>query len=986
MDLRHNRPLRIISTIVLAFFFWTSGGGVQIAYAFKGGSGLLVTTGDEKKNRKHEEKLQKTLEEIEGILTDARTDTGTKKDKIKTKKGEIDSLDADIKKRFQETEKKLYDEKLPLEIVERHYKFVRHYEDNLKELKNNIDNIEKAKTKAEVDSAIEMTKAHLEKAKPPKRHVPLDPNKLPHRAAEPAEVTLIEISAKEQEAFPAASTAVQAANLPTPADLSETIEVQFTTEIKAKAQELNYNPVKIYNWVRNNIEFVPTYGSIQGANYCLQTKQCNAFDTASLLIALLRTSGIHARYVSGTIEIPIEKVKNWAGGFTDANAALTLIASGGIPLKGLTSGGKIAAARMEHVWVEAWIDYIPSRGARHKAGKGDTWIRLDASFKQYNYTQGIDIKTAVPFDGQAFIDQIKTTATINEAEGYVTNVNSPFIQQAMQNYQAEVQNYIKRNHPGATVGDALGKKEIIKQEFSYLLGTLPYRTVVKGAVYTSIPDSLRHKIKFNVIKDIYDSELGTPINITKSLPEIAGKKITLSYSPATQADENVINSYLPKPNPDGSPIRPDQLPASLPAYLINLKPELKIDGITIAIGTSVGMGAKETFTMTFSGPNQQTDNIINELTAGSYYAIAINPGRISEAQILNLKTKLEATKARLQASDFTGLTNDDILGDLLYVTALSYYAQLDTMNFIQAKIMGIASTRLVSESIFAFDLSVNYTFGVPRSVSAGGLSMDVDRNVTASKALDGDNNKKVQYLLASGMNSSALEHAVPEQLFSTPENPAQGISAIKALKIANDQGIPIYTISQSNIAVILPQLQVSADVKTNITNAVNAGKVVTVSKTNINFNGWIGVGYIIIDPVTGAGAYMIEAISGGWLILFWVVQILLSLLLRAPIGILVSTLVSIIGSYVIKILSGEDVPILTERQVAGTILNIITQITMAAGIVAVLPLGTIGLFPFTIFVLCMAVIDFIIFFYTKYWNDNFAYFIALKPQNERDLM
>ncbi len=87
------------------------------------------------------------------------------------------------------------------------------------------------------------------------------------------------------------------ASPPTSDDLADTIEVQFTPEITAKAEELENNPVKIYNWVRNNIEFVPTYGSIQGADYCLQTKLCNAFDTASLLIALLRVSGIHARYV-----------------------------------------------------------------------------------------------------------------------------------------------------------------------------------------------------------------------------------------------------------------------------------------------------------------------------------------------------------------------------------------------------------------------------------------------------------------------------------------------------------------------------------------------------------------------------------------------------------------------------------------------------------------------------------------------------------------
>jgi len=184
-----------------------------------------------------------------------------------------------------------------------------------------------------------------------------------------------------------------AATPPSASDLAETIEVKFTPAIQAKVTELGHNPTKIYNWVRNNIEYVPTYGSIQGADMCLQTKQCNDFDTASLLIALLRASGIHARYVYGTVEIPIDKVKNWAGGFTDSMAALNLLASARIPVKGMVEGGAVKYARIEHVWVEAWIDYIPSRGARHRSGQGDTWIPLDASFKQYAYTPGIDIKS-----------------------------------------------------------------------------------------------------------------------------------------------------------------------------------------------------------------------------------------------------------------------------------------------------------------------------------------------------------------------------------------------------------------------------------------------------------------------------------------------------------------------------------------------------------------------------------------------------------------
>ena len=95
---------------------------------------------------------------------------------------------------------------------------------------------------------------------------------------------------------------------PVQADLDPTVDIQLTDAIRAKAAELNHEPLAIYHWVRNHIEFIPSYGSIQGADYTLQHGKGNAFDTASLLIALLRASNIPARYAFGTVQIPADKV------------------------------------------------------------------------------------------------------------------------------------------------------------------------------------------------------------------------------------------------------------------------------------------------------------------------------------------------------------------------------------------------------------------------------------------------------------------------------------------------------------------------------------------------------------------------------------------------------------------------------------------------------------------------------------------------------
>ena len=43
----------------------------------------------------------------------------------------------------------------------------------------------------------------------------------------------------------------------------------------------------------------------------------------------------------------------------------------------------------------------------------------------------------------------------------------------------------------------------------------------------------------------------------------------------------------------------------------------------------------------------------------------------------------------------------------------------------------------------------------------------------------------------------------------------------------------------------------------DIQNAINADKVVTVHEKNISYKGWHGSDYVILDPTTGVGAYLI---------------------------------------------------------------------------------------------------------------------------------
>ncbi|MDP5241123.1 transglutaminase-like domain-containing protein [Uliginosibacterium sp. 31-16] len=665
-------------------------------------------------------------------------------------------------------------------------------------------------------------------------------------------------------------------------DMAPTEDVQLTPAIIAKATELNKDPVKIYNWVRNNIEFIPSYGSIQGSDLTLKNQRGNAFDTASLLIALLRASNISARYVYGTVRLPIEQAKNWVGGVTAPAAVQSLLGQGGIPNILITSGGQVTHVKLEHVWVEAWVDYIPSRGAKHK--DGDSWIPMDASYKQYQYTAGMNIKQGVPLDAAALQAQLKTGATLNEAEGWVQNLNSAALQSTLSSYQAQVKTYVDTQKPGATVGDVLGTKKSIVRNDAILLGSLPYPVLATGGRFASIPDSLRWKYRTQLVEgsvDYFGDVMGTDlVSLSQSTASLAAKKITISFTPATQADTDLINSYLPKPHADGTPIQPSELPSSLPGYLLKLKAEIRVNGQLISQSTtSVSMGTELLQATAMYNPGTQAweEGEPNKPIAGGYHAIALDLQGVAKSQLEEHKAKLQVTQAKLQqyqanTSDTTsiqGLSKEDLSGDLLYSGILGYFASVDGNDQFTARSSGnIVAYRLPSYGAFMANAQPRYWFGIVRSVSFPGMMMDVDRVFMHVEAKDMDKTNKLTYMRQVGSAGSAFEHAVPEKLFADPlkasDDPSQpqGVSAVKALALAGAQGQKIYTLTQAN-AASLSQISIDEDARSEISSALQNGKEVTVHEKPITQNGWVGSGYIVLDQDSGAGAYKISGGANG---------------------------------------------------------------------------------------------------------------------------
>ena len=422
----------------------------------------------------------------------------------------------------------------------------------------------------------------------------------------------------------------------------------------------------------------------------------------------------------------------------------------------------------------------------------------------------------------------------------------------------------------------------------YHLKTLRRAICNKNA---TIPASLQHQFTYTLSTAGWDN---TPIlTYTEKLSKLVGKRLTLSYIPASQADADLIASYLPKPHADGSPILPSELPTSLPGYLINLKAQINLDGVAVATSsTALPMGTDLQSTGGFtklSDPTQwdltsEESNVIGQATA-----IGISAGGISAVQLTQLKDRLTATKAQLEAKNFTGLTGEQISGDLLTATIWSWFAATESHNRLSQNQANMIENQGLSYGLFHAIAQPVYSWGVIRKVTFPGVNMDIGHVRPIGYSKDNDKNTWIAYNKLRGQYMSALEHAIPERFFNDPSKcnaegtttpvlglPVcpQGISAVKAIGIAASQGQKIYTITkevyQNNPNIVNTNLAAhSASTRQAVQSALDIGHEVTIHESPITQSGWSGAGYTTIDPSTGAGGYMIEGGSNGGLLNWW---------------------------------------------------------------------------------------------------------------------
>jgi len=423
------------------------------------------------------------------------------------------------------------------------------------------------------------------------------------------------------------------------------------------------------------------------------------------------------------------------------------------------------------------------------------------------------------------------------------------------------------------------------------------------------------------------------LSFTEKTSRLVGKRLTLSYVPATTADADLIASYLPKPHADGSPILPSELPTSLPGYLIRLKAQINLDGQVVAQASqAVQMGTDLYSTGGFTqlyDPSQWDLTSEESNVAGQATAIGISAGGISAVQLNALKERLTTVQGQLRSGDPTilaTLSGEQISGDLLTATIWSWFVSSESHNRLSQNHANMIENPGLSYGLFHAVANPIYSWGVIRKVIFPGVNMDIGhvRNLTWSK--DHDEKSWVAYNRLRGQYMSALEGAVPERFFNDPAqcNPVgtttpvaglpdcpQGISAVKAMALAAQAGQKIFTITRevyaSNPDIVSTKLSAhSASTRDRVQQALDVGYEVSIHEAPISQDGWTGAGFAVIDPATGAGGYIIEGGSNGaWLAvlkalglgLVVAISLLPFLLIAAYIGLWLISIIAAVAAY-----------------------------------------------------------------------------------------
>lgn len=341
--------------------------------------------------------------------------------------------------------------------------------------------------------------------------------------------------------------------------LAETREVIWSDseepDLLAKADELK-TAAAIYEFVRNDFVFGAYDGARSNATNTFLNRRGNDVDVSSVLVSMLRSQGIPARYAEGLASFDQDDVTSWLE-IPDPQVALTVLQQTGFAEASLANG----RIEFRHVWVQALVPLDSYRGSG-SASQVDcaaeparcAWVDLDPSFKRHRFrnpAELVDVSNAVPFDYDAYY-HADDPGYPPPSDGIDRTGKDP-----LEIYEEQILRYLHDTPglAGKTLDDVVYQGQTVPEEHGILPTSLPFRvdptavesyaSVVEHDDAVAAADAWTKNVVLYITFPDYGPFANLELNIGTPVPlvDLSTQNLTLAYE-STDFDDPTVPRQL----------------------------------------------------------------------------------------------------------------------------------------------------------------------------------------------------------------------------------------------------------------------------------------------------------------------------------------------------------------------------------------------------------------------------------------------------------
>lgn len=587
--------------------------------------------------------------------------------------------------------------------------------------------------------------------------------------------------------------------------------------IRATAAKLDHDPQQIFDYLRTEIGYESYEGSLRGARGTLWSNAGNSLDEASLGVALMRASGIPARYAQGTLSTATAQ-QLILSMFPDPYRVVGII-DPGVEIADPANDAKLLAETRAHHWFEfdAGAGMTPADASfenatfgvalttptsrfsevpdslRHKVKVSLDREILNTAGNLFGMGSTLDRKTVLEHEFNT-VDLVGKPIT---AGHFVSSNSFGFI------FTSTTNTYSPYLAVGEIGGDPIHEEIIRGTDYQEILTNFPFGTTLLTGVFLTIEtespngnvETFERTIADRIGLDVRRNGGGGGLTLDHDAPPLLGPLdlTTISITPGrhSQAALNAADQQL------------DALQADYEDYLNRYAatPEgserdaLIPEGIAISHNVFVA-AARARLTLFENISDLSTDNLASQMLIKAYW----------DAPRITIFTSHPVTE------------NGD-------VTAMR----------------------------FGLDLRSDDIRAEPYPIQAA--AADIGFRITRG-------------MMENGIESGIMD--VPPELATDQFVVAP--STAKILEVAVNQGIAIVILSQSN-RTQLDALEISREAKIRIVDALDAGKQVIVPASSVMIGGTPRIGWYEQDLQSGATIGVLEDGTHGAMVEYFGLQV-----------------------------------------------------------------------------------------------------------------